>query len=207
MSKSSRALTEKQEAFCVAYSESGHQGAASVRAAGYNTVYTRQLASQLLSTESVKARIEVLDAQKPNRIIPGEYTKEDLAREMARIAFSDPQAKSSDKIAALKALGSDVGMFGGEVREDTGTRAALAAALEAMARMPEHELEEFIDTFKARTTEAIVEATLPEVPDEKTGGCSISKAGPAETTVEASPAASPAGSHGPTDEGAEDLDL
>lgn len=141
-------LTEKQENFCKAYISNGHDATSAVIAAGYDTTYPGSLASQILRSKAVRRRITELEGLPPV-LSASNVSKQDLLDRMAAIAFQDAQAKPADRIAALKALGANLGLFGGDQREDTGTQSALVAAIEVMRKMPTRDLEEFIGTFKA----------------------------------------------------------
>ena len=108
-------LTPKQEAFCLAYVETGNASEAYRRA--YDTSrmkdgVIRVKACEVMAHEAVDARIAELRATMVKR---HEVTVDRIVQELAKIAFVDAEkdenAVIQNKLSALDKLGKHFGMF------------------------------------------------------------------------------------------------
>lgn len=102
-------LTNRQEAFCIAYA-AHFDGVRAAREAGYSEKSISSQASQLISHPKIKERVnQILDQFAESQ----EVLKHRVLNELKGIAFDvvSEDLKMTDKLKAIELLGKHLGLF------------------------------------------------------------------------------------------------
>lgn len=117
-------LTEKQKRFCEEYLIDLNASQASLRA-GYKN---GEIGRQLITKNNVSEYIRDLQEKQSERT---RFTADKVVKELEKIAFTETEITSKEKIKALELLGKHLGMFENKLNEN-GNEAEIPQLMEAL---------------------------------------------------------------------------